>query len=234
MRLKLEGMYVGIDVGQQRDHTAISIVEKRLSPIGKSEYHVRQLSRLPLKMDYTRQADRIISVVQRLQEQHQNPVVLVDVGGVGRPFLDLLRDRGVDATGIQVTGGDVVREGGSGSINVPKRDLVLALELAFEQKRIRIPDTLKSKEILIAELQNFTVKISSAGHDSYNAARESIHDDLITALALPVWFAERGNVATFLMPKEFISFGGNERSPEEDLLDDMGLTQGDISGWSLK
>jgi hypothetical protein len=228
MRLKLDGTYIGIDVGQQRDYTALSVVEKRIDPIVKTEYHVRQLARLPLKLDYTAQVDRIVQVVQELRDQ--SPVILVDVGGVGRPFLDLLINRGVPATGIQITGGDTVREGNAGSINVPKRDLVLALELAFEQKRIKIPESLKQKDILISELQNFTVKISSSGHDSYAAAKESIHDDMIIALALPVWYSERGSVASFEIPPEWIGFGGQQRDSERELLEGMGLTQGSMSG----
>ena len=185
---KLESTYVGVDIGQQRDYTAIAVIERYLDPAGHSDYHVRHLGRLPLKLDYTRQVDLIIDIVQKMKAQQ--PDIVVDVGGVGRPILDLLTSRGISVQGIQLTAGDVVTENGA-TMNVPKRDIVMALELLFEQKRIRIPASLRHKDLLLAELQNFTVKTTSAGHDSYNAARESIHDDMVIALALPVWYAER-------------------------------------------
>jgi hypothetical protein len=39
---------------------------------------------------------------------------------------------------------------------------------------------------------NFRVTISQSGHDSYDAWRERIHDDLVLATALAVWWNERG------------------------------------------
>jgi hypothetical protein len=45
-------------------------------------------------------------------------------------------------------------------------------------------------EILVRELLNFRVKISDLGHDTYNAWRESEHDDLVLAVAIAAWVAE--------------------------------------------
>jgi hypothetical protein len=46
--------------------------------------------------------------------------------------------------------------------------------------------------VLERELQHFKVKINTqTGHDSYEAWRESDHDDLVLAIALSLWFAER-------------------------------------------
>jgi hypothetical protein len=45
---------------------------------------------------------------------------------------------------------------------------------------------------LVQELLTFRVRIDSAtGRDSYAAWRESAHDDLVLALAVAVWWAER-------------------------------------------
>ena len=49
------------------------------------------------------------------------------------------------------------------------------------------------KDALIRELLGFQMKISASGHDTYDAKRESIHDDLVIAVALAAWYAEQGN-----------------------------------------
>ena len=46
-------------------------------------------------------------------------------------------------------------------------------------------------ELFIKELQAFRVKISISGHDSYEAHREGDHDDLVLAVAIGAWVAER-------------------------------------------
>ena len=51
--------------------------------------------------------------------------------------------------------------------------------------------------VLKAELENFRVKISLAGHDTYAAGagdewRQGAHDDLVLAVALACWYGEQG------------------------------------------
>jgi hypothetical protein len=45
-------------------------------------------------------------------------------------------------------------------------------------------------ETLEREAAAFTMKLSASGHGSYNA-RSGEHDDLLLAVALPVWHAGR-------------------------------------------
>ena len=54
----------------------------------------------------------------------------------------------------------------------------------------RIARGLRHIEHLEKEAQAFTMKLSASGHDSYNA-RSGEHDDLLLAVALPVWHAAR-------------------------------------------
>ncbi len=44
---------------------------------------------------------------------------------------------------------------------------------------------------MIEELQNFNVKFTRAGNDTYEAWRESDHDDLVPAAAMAAWFGEK-------------------------------------------
>jgi hypothetical protein len=56
---------------------------------------------------------------------------------------------------------------------------------------LRIAKTLPLAETLRKEIDTFTVKISSSGHESYEAWREQDHDDLVLALALALWSTRR-------------------------------------------
>jgi hypothetical protein len=135
---------VGVDLGQQRDYTAISITERILVPTGESyrepyyseayggtlwrstqegkpEYQVRHLERPPLGTRYTEIVDRIVELVTQLGGR---PVLAVDATGVGLPVIDMLRkrlreelkrtDTYVDQATITITGGDSVTKNPDG------------------------------------------------------------------------------------------------------------------------
>ena len=105
---------VGVDLGQQRDYTAISITERVLMPTGefnkepyysnfyggtrwrsveqgRPEYRVRHLERPPLGTRYTEIVERVVELVTQLGGGR--PVLAVDATGVGRPVIDMLRKR---------------------------------------------------------------------------------------------------------------------------------------------
>ena len=90
---------------------------------------------------------------------------------------------------VAITGGDTPHRE-KGWYRIPKRDLVGILQVLFQTKRLLIAEGLPEGPVFVKELLNFQVKISESGHDSYNA-REGEHDDLLLAVALASWRAER-------------------------------------------
>jgi hypothetical protein len=68
---------------------------------------------------------------------------------------------------------------------------VSTLAVLLQCGRLTVAPDLAEGETFVSELSNFKVKISTAGHDSYNAWRESIHDDLVLSVALAAWYGER-------------------------------------------
>ncbi len=91
---------------------------------------------------------------------------------------------------MTITGGEAAtRE--PGGYRVPKRDLVGALQVLLQQERLHVAQGLPEAATLVRELLDFRVKLSDAGHDSYGAWREGTHDDLVLAVALAVWRAEK-------------------------------------------
>src|SRR5215210_1287248 len=129
---------IGVDLGQQRDPTAIAVIERGYVPNGplynarywrrgreihaarepvRLEYHVRHLERPTLGTSYIHIVGRIISLLKSLPDE--DLVLAVDTTGVGRPVADMLRERlnewleenpriELNAVWITITGGDSV------------------------------------------------------------------------------------------------------------------------------
>jgi hypothetical protein len=178
--------YLGLDLGQIQDYTALAVVER----VGdQAEYRVRYLKRFPLNTPY----DVIIELVkQGVQNERIAPnLLVVDSTGVGNPVVDLLIRSGLRLVPIVIHGGMNV-SGDGRYLRVPKRDLVGVLQVLLQAKRLKIAGGLPESKTLTEELLNFRVRISDAGHDSYGVWREGVHDDLVLAVSLACWVAERG------------------------------------------
>jgi len=185
--------YLSADLGQVNDFTAITIIQRIVKTDcgGKEqarEYHLRHIERLPLGTTYPSVIARIKLLADRLTDERR--AVVIDLTGVGRPVWDLMQTSGFrgQVNGITITGGNTVsREGGIYS--VPKRDLVTSLQVAFQNGQLKIARGLPEGDALVKELTNFKVKISNAGHDTYEAWRESIHDDIVLSASMGLWLA---------------------------------------------
>jgi hypothetical protein len=104
---------IGVDLGQARDYTAISVIERGPVKTGKKireeywdvafetygtreveetglEYRVRHLERPPLGTPYPDVVERIVELVKKIGGE---PVLCVDATGVGRPVTDMLWKR---------------------------------------------------------------------------------------------------------------------------------------------
>ncbi len=196
--------YVGVDLGQKQDYTAIAVVE-RWETVGELDrvtwerrveagHSLRHLERLPLWTPYTEVVRRVREVA-RSEELAGRCVVVADATGVGVPVTDLLRaaDLGCEMTAVTITGGAraSVAEGGW---NVPKRDLVVGLEVMLETGALRIAAGLREGDTFIKELTGMRVKVSAGRREQFEAWREGTHDDMVLAVALACWRARWGAV----------------------------------------
>ena len=201
--------YLGLDLGQVSDFTAIAIVEKVKEPTGErrvwysgnglrrrheedvteDRFHLRYLERLRLGTPYPDVA-RHVTKLLATPELAKKTQCVVDATGVGRPVVDMLREAKVKPmVAVTITGGETVTRDGK-DYRVPKRDLVSTLQVLLQNDWLKIAEGLPLAEVLVREMQNFRVKISLAGHDSYEAWREGDHDDLVLAVALACWYAK--------------------------------------------
>jgi hypothetical protein len=193
-------------------------------------YDLIHLQRLPLGTPYTALPETLRAIEHQLRQRwcdlalqrHQvsasmtdAPVeLIVDQTGVGRPVVDLLRQAGFDPIAITITGGDQVIPVERREFRVPKRNLVGAVQVLLQTRRLRWARSLPEAATLKQELDNFKAKISLAGHDSYGAGedwREGNHDDLVLSTALGCWYGEfehseaersRVSVSSYLVPDD--------------------------------
>jgi hypothetical protein len=208
--------YVGLDLGQAADYTALAVVQsvKEHNPEAGSiqKYlHLRHLERYELGTSYPEIADKVAALMRderlspkeydpsRLRVYRSSPQLIVDDTGVGRAVADLLKSRGLKFRAVTITGGDEVNAVGGGRYRVPKRDLVGALEVPFHTGRLRIAEGMELWPTLKKELLNFRRKINlKTAHDSYEHWREGDHDDLVLAAALACWWITRRRGQTTL------------------------------------
>jgi len=172
--------YVGLDLGQRRDHSAIAVVEKR-----SASMHVRHLERVALGTPYPLVVERVCEVVRRAHGFGQCCLV-VDATGVGAPVVDLLRRAGLgcELTALTITAGEKESAG-----CVPKRDLIAGLQVAMERGEIRVAAGLKEAGSLVRELMDVRLASTPAGRMRMGAEGFGEHDDLVIALALACWRA---------------------------------------------
>ncbi|HZS03398.1 MAG TPA: hypothetical protein VFD58_00860 [Blastocatellia bacterium] len=180
--------HVGLDLGQSKDFTALCVVECH-GKKDKAVFLVRHLKRYELGTSYPAIVADVVALLGRLPAQNRKPRLSVDGTGVGAAVVDLFRQQRIPGLRpVIITGGDQVNEEG-GVSRVPKRDLVGVIQVALQTGRLKIAAELPEAPLLVSELQNFQVKITTSANDTYGAWREGAHDDLVLAAALAVWDA---------------------------------------------
>ena len=213
-QLESLGFYVGLDLGQSQDYTAIIVVEalryvprgtnvirdpsqvdlsgpnERAKPASDPFYHARYIARVPLGTSYVEIVRHVKEdIIARIRPQH-NIHLIVDSSGVGAGIVDMISDAGLNPIRVMVHGGSSTNNS-KGVWHVPKRDLVGAAKALLSKGELKFVSG-EHTDILVQELHDFTVRITASGHDTYEAAwREGAHDDLVFALSMACWYATK-------------------------------------------
>jgi hypothetical protein len=182
---------LGLDLGQTSDFTALAVLERHPveSAEQKPDYTLRHLRRFPLGTAYT-EIVPAVGAVRRSEPLRQAPLV-VDQTGVGRAVVDMLRQSACGVIPVTITGGHATTVTADGSYHVPKKELITALQVVLQGRRLQIARSLPDAATLVRELQQFQLKITAAANEVFGVWREGQHDDLVLALALACWWSER-------------------------------------------
>ena len=181
--------FVGCDLGQVNDYTALAVIERtQLEGVADPMYTCPHLERVPLGTSYEAVAERVRTLLEA--PQLRGATLIIDATGVGRPVLEMMQRQGMRPVPVTIHGGDTVTRDGIG-FRTPKRDLVGAAQILLQSRRLKFAKSLPDVPVLVKELQNMRVKLSANGHDSYEHRGDSDHDDLVLAVCIAVWYAER-------------------------------------------
>ena len=202
------GFFVGVDLGQSKDFTAVVVNERveaerirfertPFQPV-PGEASRRQLvrhrfsflHRYQLGTPYPEIVDSLGRLLKQLPPRQDSPALYVDATGVGRPVIDTMREKGLHPVGITITAGLDVNRKAFNDIRIPKRNLASLMQVVLQTERLKIAEEMPMTPLLVRELEAFKVKISAAGNEGFEAWREADHDDLVLAAAIAVWGAE--------------------------------------------
>lgn len=210
--------FVGLDLGQSQDYTALVVAERlkvptsqlvmvsdglevdtqgrwmkvieHEEPVTIHHYHLRHLQRFALGTPYPAIVVAVAALLAR-DPLNGHATLAIDATGVGPPVVDMLRRAQLRSrlSAITITGGDTVTREGD-RCHVPKRDLVSTVQVLLQGGRLKIAPSLPEAAVLVQELQSFQVKITISANDTYGAWREGSHDDLVLATAMACWQGE--------------------------------------------
>jgi len=178
--------YLGLDLGQSRDYSAIAVAERRVELTGRRNRITYQdetetriilsdLERIPLRTPYPDVVEIVRAVTQRYRGRSLQ--IVMDATGVGAAVRDMLAraQLRVSVFGVTITGGDRVTAAWNG-YHVPRVDLLANLRVLLEKRMLEVTDTGREAENLRHELVRWS-------------RRRATRDDLIFATALACWKA---------------------------------------------
>ncbi len=221
--------FVGLDLGKLKDYTAAAIIRRSLavnsatgfperSSLGRPCYRfdVAAIRRYALGTSYTAIVAHIVAQLRR-PELGPSVKLVIDGTGCGVAVCEMFRRAlvpyaaRIEDHSVTITSGRVVTVVGQRMWNVAKIQPVGAIREALESHRLKMPAGLEHADLLKRELMDFQVTITDSANETFSA-REGAHDDLVLAVALPVWLAshvtqemDTMSVGSVVLPRESVA-----------------------------
>jgi hypothetical protein len=222
---------VGVSLGHRHERTAISVTERAYVPTGErfnhvthdekgwerhqtrehlaTEYRVGHLERHGPPSRYSKVAGRVPEI---LREIGRDSILVVDITATGRLAYALILSElshALEGTGLHFKHCPITVSGLAGGVSkspdvgyiVPRRDLISACQIAFDEERLKIAEGLSLAGTFRDEMLAFKPKADKP--DDLEGWREHPHDDLVLAVATSVWAVER-----FTRKKGSVPVGG--------------------------
>ena len=204
--------FIGLDLAQTHEFTALAILERPEvtlhTPTSQRRpcYTLGFLDRFPLGTPYPDIVKCVREILQR--PKLQDPFLMIDQTGVGGAVIEML----LDGLRNQVTCGYLCVTIAAGhekgtlqgnDLVLPRKELVGVLQVLLQSRRLQIPRTLPHASLLVQELERFKAKVTLAGQkDALEQWRESEQDDLVLAVALAAWVAEKALPGLYDQPED--------------------------------
>jgi len=197
--------FISCDIGRLQDYTAISVVQVKFykakvvagalpewsfdprDVIPVFEVPLLERFQAPYRQTLTR-LQEIFDFPQLFLNERE---IIIDATGIGDAVLEMAYEMDMDVTPIVITGGDQARYGDE-RFYVPRKELVDALVVAFQSRRIRVSPDLDDRLTaqLETEMNNLQIKRSpTTARETYEAISDLKHDDMAMSLAMGIWRA---------------------------------------------
>jgi hypothetical protein len=154
----------------------------------KGELHVRYLDQFEPGKAFAENITALSGISRYLPNK---PFLIVDQTAVGSQLVAELRKRKQFACvfPLIITGGNALTENENGTQVLPRKELVTVLQLGFQERRIKIASKLPKCPTLERELAEFRMRpVPLDAPDYWRGGR---HDDMVLAVAIAVWYADR-------------------------------------------
>jgi hypothetical protein len=196
--------YMGVDLGQRRDHSAVAILESRLTsrrerdrvsfqPVTTRSCGLVHVDRIPLRTSFLRVVEKLFEMLTSVQLRHSEVVLAVDATGVGAGVFETVekmvgaarqaRTAWVNLAGVVFTSGG--KESWDGlRVQAPKNELLGGLLLAMEKGELHLNPRKPWRPELLRELDGMRRVM---GETTVRWTSVEKHDDLVMALALAQW-----------------------------------------------
>jgi hypothetical protein len=161
----------------------------------------------PLQTTYPDIARSMRDVLTQLPPSRDEPELVVDATGVGVSVVDGLGDLGLRPTCVTIIGG-FAASGIRRDMRVAKKLLASTQDIVLSEKRLKVSPDEPLAKMLTDELADFTIKVTTAGNETFAAGRESAHDDLVLSVALAVYAGEKKTARSGMIPFNYMAAFG--------------------------
>lgn len=201
-RTRGNSWFLGLDLGQRQDFTAIATLTCEWTTTGRDPVSwewirvpkliLRDVDRFPLGTSYLFYPAAVERRVKHIRdaEAAQNAYAVptislaVDASGPGGPIVDEFRRArlGITIRPHLITGGNNPSKTPNGDTTVPRKALLTNLVLLIDKARLVVPPQIQRWQTLLEEL----LELNAA---TTHPDRSSAHDDMVLAVALAAWQA---------------------------------------------
>jgi hypothetical protein len=184
---------LSLDLGPPGEPTGFAVLEEPAAAVPSPEptYNLRHLERFPPGATYPAIVEAVATRAGT-PPLYRSPLV-VDQTAVGKTVIAKLR-RAQPApwvVPVVIGAGQEAERNKCGGWLIPKKELVTSLQLALQTRRLRVAPGLPDTELLVSELAGFRLKRVTLSDAEAAEWRTGRHDDLVFAVALACWYADR-------------------------------------------
>ena len=208
--------FIGVDPGRVNDFCTMNVISDRLISAPITPHPSLRKYRTPkapvvLTRIYDLTSIGILrgaaypEIARKVHALCLHPMIskpydlIIDATGVGLALFDMLKAPPyyLSPYGINFTGGNTDTESPWGR-NVPKKDLIENLVVLFETERIKIAKSMEHVDTFEEQYNNYS-RLANGGFGNLDA---DIHDDIVTGVAVALWYAEHTYPPFVELPSE--------------------------------